>query len=96
MGWPVGLRHSRVEDKVDGSAFFGDYVEDYFNLVDRANKHPIFRVSSMHNETTLRLDALDDGIDKKSEHEGTCRVSLLRALMAAQPLIAEAQVGLVF
>lgn len=48
----------------------------------------------MRSEVTLSLNALEDGMKGKREHDGASRVSLLRFLMASQPLATEVQVRL--
>lgn len=53
------------------------------------------------DEVSFRLNALDDGIDGKGEHdscpsEGKDWVTLLSSLLAAQKVIPEAQVRLLF
>lgn len=96
LGWPKGLRLSRVEDNADGRSLFGDDVKGYLDLVDLADKNPIDRVPPMQNKIALRLDALEGGMDGKGQNEETVRVSILRSLLAAQTIVSEAQVGLVF
>lgn len=91
-----GLRLNVVKDKVNGCSWLGDDVKGNFDLVVLAKKHHIFRVPAMGNKFAPRLDALDDEIDGKNEHEETGRVILLSFLLAAHPLVAKALVRLAF
>lgn len=85
-----------IEDKNDGRTFLGDDVEIDFYLINLSEKPFIVRVQVMHKEDALFLNAVDAVINDESKHAKTDKATLLSALQATQPLIAEAQVRFSF
>lgn len=78
------------ENEADRRAVLGNDVEGEPLLVGLTNKHLIVRVPAMQDEAALRLDVLDDGMNRKGKQEKAVRVSLSRSLLAVQPIVFEA------